>query len=92
MVSQSGVRDWDAEVHSHVQLCVRVDLNLLLKLYTSHFEFKFILYIIYRLIVQLHLQSRSDPTTSCLRRDPWHQRLLKRFGKGLVKLVVAHAS
>ncbi len=28
MVSQSGVQDWDAEVHNHVQLCVRVDLNL----------------------------------------------------------------
>jgi len=33
MVSQSGVQDWDAEVHNHVQLCVHVDLNLWLKLY-----------------------------------------------------------
>jgi hypothetical protein len=38
MLSQSGVQGLDAQVHINVQLCIRVDLHVGLKLYISQYH------------------------------------------------------
>ncbi|DBB06997.1 TPA: hypothetical protein ACH3X1_011588 [Trebouxia sp. C0004] len=63
MVSQSGAQKWDADVHNHVQLCVRVDLNPWPKLYTQPFKDRFWL----QQIIQVQTAEGPAETRACIR-------------------------